>query len=54
MFVLQSECAIINGYLIIFRYRHEMVSDGFKLYVFGGGTAHAAFPLDKVSKYCKN
>lgn len=36
------------------RYRHEMVSDGFKLYVFGGGTANAAFPLDKIPSYDVN
>lgn len=33
------------------RYRHEIVSDDFRLYVFGGGTAHLAFPLDKIPAF---
>ena len=31
------------------RYRHEMLCDGDRLYIIGGGTSRIAFPLDLVS-----
>ena len=34
---------------VIFRYRHEIATDGESIYVFGGGTAIEVFALDTVS-----
>ncbi|XP_077986715.1 kelch domain-containing protein 10-like [Glandiceps talaboti] len=33
------------------RYRHEMASDGKRLYVLGGGTSWSVYPLDKIHSF---